>query len=114
MLRLPKTTATAETQCGTWAAFKMVKYLMRCTGDAIRRLGGADAINGIGASIPMTADGQVYLLLRLQPARRHEVHHGDGWTCCTGTLVQATADCCDLIYFKDQDDLCVNLLHPRR
>ena len=47
------TSPTFETQCGSWAAFKMVRYLMTFTGDA--RYGDwveSLLYNGIGASIP--------------------------------------------------------------
>jgi uncharacterized protein len=113
LARLSKTSATAEIQCGTWAAFKMVKYLIRCTGDArygdwVEHL----AINGIGATIPMTADGRVFYYSDYNPHGAHKYNCPDGWSCCTGTRIQATADLCDLIYFKDKDNLCVNLFAP--
>jgi uncharacterized protein len=113
LARLSQTTNTAEIQCGTWAAFKMAKYLIRCTGDAqygdwVERL----AINGIGATIPMTPDGRVFYYSDYNPHGAHKFNCPDGWSCCTGTRIQATADLCDLIYFKDKDNLCVNLFAP--
>jgi uncharacterized protein len=111
--RLSKTANTAEIQCGTWAAFKMVKYLMRCTGDAqYGDWAECLAINGIGATIPMTPDGHVYYYSNYNTHGGKKCNHGDGWSCCTGTRIQATADFCDLIYFKDKDNLCVNLFAP--
>ena len=110
---LPKTTATAETQCGAWAVFKMVKYLLRATGDA--RYGDwaeRIAINGLLAGIPMQPDGHVFYYSNYNPRGAVKHVHGDGWTCCTGTLIQATADCCDMVYFKDADDLYVNFFTP--
>jgi hypothetical protein len=91
----------------------MVKYLIRCTGDAqygdwVEQL----AINGIGATIPMTADGRVFYYSDYNPHGAHKYNCSDGWSCCTGTRIQATADFCDLIYFKDKDNLCVNLFAP--
>ena len=91
----------------------MVKYLIRCTGDArygdwAERL----AINGIGATIPMTPDGHVFYYSDYNPRGGDKRNCGDGWTCCTGTRIQATADFCDLIYFKDKDNLYVNLFTP--
>jgi uncharacterized protein len=108
-----KTESTAEIQCGSWAVFKMVKYLMRCTGDArygdwVERI----QLNGIGASIPMSADGRVYYYADYNPHGGQKRNHNDPWTCCTGTRIQATADYCDLIYFKDRDNLYVNLFTP--
>jgi uncharacterized protein len=113
LARLPKTGNTAEIQCGTWAVFKMVKYLLRCTGDA--RYGDwaeRMLLNGIGASIPMSANGHVYYYADYNPRGGHKRNHPDAWTCCTGTRPQATADYLDLIYFKDRDDLYVNLFAP--
>jgi DUF1680 family protein len=111
--RLSKTTATAETQCGAWAVFKMVKYLVRCTGDA--RYGDwaeRIAINGLGASLPMTADGRVFYYSDYNTHGGMKRIHWDGWSCCAGTRIQATADVCDLAYFKDGDNLYVNLFTP--
>ena len=110
---LSRTTATAETQCGAWAVFKMVKYLLRCTGDA--RYGDwaeRIAINGLGAAIPMAPDGRVFYYSDYNPHGGMKRIHGEGWSCCAGTRIQATADCCDLAYFKDADNLYVNLFTP--
>jgi uncharacterized protein len=111
--RLENDTKTFETQCGTWAGFKMAKYLLCITGDAkygdwVERL----ALNGIGASIPMSADGRVFYYSNYNP-HGGEKHNTDfGWSCCTGTRPQAAADCCDLVYFKDKANLYVNLFTP--
>ena len=58
--RLGNTHNTFETQCGSWAVFKLVKYLISFTGDAkygdwVERL----ILNRLGASLPMTSDGRV-------------------------------------------------------
>jgi len=99
-----------ETQCGTWAGFKLGKYLMSFTGDAkygdwIERL----AINGIGATIPMSADGKVlyHVSYNVYGYTKHNI--GMSWTCCSGSRPMAIADYDDLIYFKDADNLYVNL-----
>jgi uncharacterized protein len=113
LAKLSQTENTAEIQCGTWAVFKMVKYLIRCTGDA--RYGDwaeRMLLNGIGASIPMSAGGGVYYYADYNPRGGQKRNHQDPWTCCTGTRVQATADYCDLVCFKDQDNLYVNLFAP--
>jgi uncharacterized protein len=111
--KLSATTNTFETQCGTWACFKMVKHLLCYTADAkygdwAERL----AINGIGASIPMTADGRVLYYSNYNPRGGEKHNCPDGWSCCTGTRPQATADYVDLIYFKNPDNLYVNLFAP--
>ena len=110
--RLLSTHNTFETQCGSWAIFKVGKYLAGFTGDArygdwIERV----AINGVGASIPTSPNGRVMYY------SDYNMHGGskflaDGWTCCAGTRPQAVADYYDLIYFKDADSLYVNLFIP--
>jgi DUF1680 family protein len=111
--KLPITANTFETQCGTWAAFKMAKQLICFTGEAkyghwIERL----ALNGIGASIPMTADGRVFYYSDYNPNGGKKQNCNFGWSCCTGTRPQATADLDDLVYFHDADNLHVNLFAP--
>jgi DUF1680 family protein len=111
--KLGETHNTFETQCGSWAAFKLAKYLISFTGDAqygdwIERL----VLNGIGASIPMTPDGRVFYY------SDYNLHGGTkrntdfGWSCCTGTRPQAVADYTDLVYFRDAGALYVNLFTP--
>ncbi|MBU6400871.1 MAG: glycoside hydrolase family 127 protein [Verrucomicrobia bacterium] len=108
--RLKSTHATFETQCGSWAAFKLAKHLITFTGDArygdwIERL----VLNGIGASIPMTRDGRVFYYSDYCLNGGCKQNTDFGWSCCTGTRPQAVADYNDLIYFKNAQDLCVNL-----
>jgi uncharacterized protein len=102
-----------ETQCCSWAAFKLAKYLMSFTGDArcgdwIERL----LINGIGASLPMSADGRVMYYAGHGLSGACKAHNMPPWACCAGTRIQAVADFDDLIFFKDADSLYVNLFTP--
>ncbi len=113
LAHLGTTANTFETQCGTWAGFKMAKHLLTLTGDArygdwAERL----LINAIGASIPMTADGRVmyYSDYNVHGGRKRNTDFG--WSCCTGTRPQAVADVCDLLYFHDAENLRVNLFVP--
>ncbi len=114
---LPDTLDTSiksfETQCGSWAAFKLCKYLMSFTGDArygdwVEQL----VINGTGASIPMSSDGKpfYYADYNISGASKH-LHPGQ-WACCAGTRPQAIADYYDLVYFRGANDLYVNLFTP--
>jgi DUF1680 family protein len=110
---LGATHTTFETQCGSWAAFKLCKCLIELTGDArygdwVERL----VINGVGASIPMTGDGRVFYYSDYNPTGAQKVNIGTGWTCCAGTRPMAVADYHDLIYFHSADSLCVNLYTP--
>lgn len=96
-----------ETQCGSWAGFKMSNYLISLTCDA--KYGDwAELLilNGIGASIPMATDGSVqyYSGYSSSGAAKKDINP---WTCCTGTRIQAVADYHNLIYMKDEDNLYV-------
>jgi uncharacterized protein len=111
--RLGATVNAFETQCGTWAGFKMAKYLICCTGDAkygdwVERL----ALNGVGASIPMTADGRVFYYSDYNTHGGEKRRTDFGWSCCTGTRPQAVADFADQVYFRDADSLYVDLFTP--
>jgi uncharacterized protein len=102
-----------ETQCCSWAAFKLAKYLLSFTGDArygdwIERL----LINGIGASLPMSADGRVMYYAGHGLSGASKKHNMPPWACCAGTRIQAVADYHDLIFFKDRDSLYINIYTP--
>lgn len=112
---LQDTSSTFETQCGTWAGFKLCKHLISLSGDArygdwAERL----AYNGIGATIPMDAEGRVLYYSDYNPNGGAKRNCPDGWSCCTGTRPMAIADVSDLIYFKAPRGLCVNLFVPSR
>lgn len=104
---------SCETQCCSWAGFKLSKHLISLTGDArygdwIERL----AINCIGATIPMSADGKVLYHVSYNVYGYAKNNIGFGWSCCSGSRPMAVADYHDLIYFKDADNLYVNLFTP--
>ena len=102
-----------ETQCCSWAAFKLTKYLMSFTGDArygdwIERL----LINGIGATLPMSPDGRVMYYAGHSLSGACKTHNMPPWACCAGTRIQAVADYHDLVFFKDAESLYVNGFTP--
>lgn len=101
-----------ETQCGSWAIFKMCKYLIGFTGDA--RYGDwieQMTMNGIGASIPMDPDGSVFYYSEYNLGGSAKKNMAP-WACCTGTRPQALTDIHDLVYFHDSQGLYVNLFMP--
>jgi len=111
--KLADTHNTFETQCGSWAVFKLARYLISCTGDArygdwVERV----LYNGIGASIPMTPDGRVFYYSDYCLHGGAKRNTDFGWSCCTGTRPQAIAEAQDLIYFHDHQNLYVNLFTP--
>lgn len=102
-----------ETQCGSWAVFKLCKYLTTITGNAqygdwVEKM----LINGIGASIPMSADGRVMYYSDYNPREGFKKNIEDPWTCCTGTRIQAIADYNQQIYFHSPDNLYVSQFIP--
>ena len=64
-------------------------------------------INGIGASLPMSADGRVMSYAWHGLSGACKAHNMPPWACCAGTRIQAVADYHDLIFFKDPDSLYV-------
>ncbi len=112
---LENTHNSFETQCGSWAIFKLSKYLMEITGDAkygdwIEKM----IYNGIGANVPMTKDGKVHYYSDYNPRQGTKYNYHLGWSCCTGTRPQAVAEYADLIYFKNNNGLFVNLYTPSK
>lgn len=111
---LETTYKTFETPCGTWAAFKLARYLMQFTGEAkygdwIEKL----VYNAMGAALPMTGNGQTFYYSDYRLGGGRKFYHFDGtWPCCSGTYPQAVADYHNVIYFKDPTSLYVNLFVP--
>jgi hypothetical protein len=103
----------AEIPCGTWAAFKLSRYLMGFTGEA--RFG--DWIetlfyNGIGASLSTEPDGRTFYYGDYRISGGIKQFYWHEWPCCSGTYWQTVADYHNVIYFRDADGLYVNLLVP--
>ncbi len=104
---------TFETACGSWAAFKLTRYLLSFTGEA--RYGDwAERIlyNGIGAALPVTSEGKTFYYSDYRVGGGMKVYYWDAWPCCAGTYVQAVADFHNIIYYKDASSLYVNLFVP--
>lgn len=102
-----------ETQCGSWAAFKLCKYLLLLTGDArygdwIEQL----VYNGAGADIPMSPNGNVLYYSDYNPRQGEKKDYFKRWTCCAGTRSEDVAEYSHLAYFKKDNDLFVNLYTP--
>lgn len=111
--RLESTDATYETQCGSWAIFKLCKSLIALTGDA--RYGDwveQACYNGVAATIPESSDGKVLYYSSYDPNGAVKRNHWDGWSCCAGTRPMAAADIDDLIYFQSPEGIYVNLFVP--
>jgi uncharacterized protein len=104
---------TAEIVCGSWAGFKMARYLMRFTGEArygdwMERL----FYNGVGSALPLTGRGRNFYYGDYRVGGGMKVYNWDNFTCCSGTYSQNMADYYNLAYYKDVASLYVNLYVP--
>jgi DUF1680 family protein len=104
---------TFETLCGSWAAFKLSRYLMEFTGDArygdwIERL----FYNGSGAALPLRPGGRNFYYSDYRISGGIKTDYWENFTCCSGTYLQDMADYHNLIYYKDTASLYVNLYVP--
>lgn len=104
---------TFETLCGSWAGFKLSRYLMQFTGEArygdwIERL----FYNGAGAALPLRPGGRNFYYSDYRIAGGLKVDYWENYTCCSGTYLQNMADYHNLIYYQDASALYVNLYVP--
>jgi DUF1680 family protein len=104
---------TFETSCGSWAGFKLARYLIQFTGEArygdwIERL----LYNGVGAGLPMTGRGRNFYYSDYRVGGGMKVYNWDTYTCCSGTYIQNLAEYHNLIYFHDATGVFVNLFLP--
>jgi DUF1680 family protein len=104
---------TCEIVCGSWAAFKLARYLTRFTGEAmygdwVERL----LYNGVGAALPLRSGGQNFYYADYRTGGGMKVFNWDNFTCCSGTYIQNMADYHNLIYYKDANGLYVSLYLP--
>jgi uncharacterized protein len=103
----------AEIPCGTWAAFKLCRYLMGFTGEA--RFGDwieTAFYNGIAASLPTEPDGRTYYYGDYRISGGIKQFYWFEWPCCSGTYWQTVTDYHNILYFHDASGLYVNLLVP--
>lgn len=101
-----------ETPCGSYAHFKLTRYLLRVTrdpryGDSMERV----MYNTVLGSLPLQADGRTYYYSDYNFKGR-KVYHGQRWACCSGTLPQVAADYRINTYFRDARGVYVNLYIP--
>jgi DUF1680 family protein len=111
---LDTVSATFETGCGSWAIFKLSRYLMSFTGQAkygdwIEKM----LYNGIGGGLPLQPDGHTFYYSDYRVGGGTKVYREDQkWSCCSGTYPQGIADYHNLVYLHDNDGIYVNLFVP--
>ena len=104
--------ASFETPCGSYAHFKLTRYLLRVTrdsryGDSMERV----MYNTVLGSLPLEADGRTYYYSDYN-FKGQKVYHKERWACCSGTLPQVAADYRINTYFHDARGVYVNLYIP--
>lgn len=109
---LSNSNSSFETPCGSYAHFKLTRYLLRVTrdgryGDSMERV----LYNTVLGAKPLQKDGKAFYYSDYSNAG-HKVYFNDPWPCCAGTLPQVTADYHILGYFHDSDGIYVNLYVP--
>jgi hypothetical protein len=101
-----------ETPCGSYAHFKLTRYLLRATGDS--RYGDSMErvmYNTVLGALPLQADGRNFYYSDYNfDARR--VYKEARWACCSGTLPQVAADYRINLYLRGPKSVYVNLYVP--
>jgi DUF1680 family protein len=109
---LGNTHAHFETPCGSYAHFKLTRYLLRATGDS--RYGDSMErvmYNTVLGALPLQADGRNFYYSDYNfDARR--VYKEAHWACCSGTLPQVAADYRINLYLRGPRSVYVNLYVP--
>lgn len=109
---LTNTHHTFETPCGSYAHFKLTRYLLRVTrdahyGDSMERT----MYNTVLGALPLQEDGRnfYYSDYNFDAQRVYKEAH---WACCSGTLPQVAADYRINTYFRGPRAVYVNLYIP--
>ena len=109
---LTDTHSSFETPCGSYAHFKLTRYLLRVTrdsryGDSMERV----MYNTVLGAKPLLADGSTFYYSDYNFHGR-KFYKQDHWPCCSGTLPQVAADYRINTYFRDAGGLYINLYIP--
>jgi uncharacterized protein len=109
---LTKTHSGFETPCGSYAHFKLTRYLLRVTrdsryGDSMERV----MYNTILGAKPLERDGRTFYYSDYN-FKGSKVYSPHAWPCCSGTMTQVAADYRINTYFRDVHGVYVNLYIP--
>ncbi len=109
---LTNTHHSFETPCGSYAHFKVTRYLLRVTrdaryGDSMERM----MYNTVLGAKPMQDNGETfyYADYNFDAQRVYKVAR---WPCCAGTMPQVVADYRINTYFRGPQSVYVNLYLP--
>ena len=109
---LTRTHSSFETPCGSYAHFKLTRYLLRVTrdpryGDSMERV----MYNTILGALPLAPDGRTFYYSDYNFSGK-KVYSNHRWPCCSGTMPQVAADYRISAYFRGGRDVFVNLYIP--
>jgi DUF1680 family protein len=109
---LTESHSSFETPCGSYAHFKLTRYLLRVTrdsryGDSMERM----MYNTVLGAKPLGADGRTFYYSDYNFKGR-KVYSEHRWACCAGTMPQVAADYRINAYFRDSLGVYVNLYIP--
>ena len=101
-----------ETPCGSYAHFKLTRYLLRVTrdpayGDSMERV----LYNTVLGALPIQPDGHAFYYSDYT-RQAHKGFHPDRWPCCSGTLPMIAADYRISVAFTDAQGIYVSLYVP--
>jgi DUF1680 family protein len=110
---LTRSHSSFETPCGSYAHFKLTRYLLRITGesrygDSMERV----MYNTVLGAKPLMPDGRTFYYSDYNFKGRKVYSPDQHWACCSGTLPQVAADYRINTYFRDPNGLWVNLYIP--
>lgn len=109
--------STFEVPCGSWAGFKLSRYLLTFTGQArygewIERL----LYNAIGSALPMNDNhirrGRTFYYGDYRITGGRKKYHPFSFPCCSGTYPQAVTEYNNLIYYYDNHSLYISQFIP--
>jgi len=101
-----------ETPCGSYAHFKLTRYLLRVTRDS-RYADSMERVmyNTVLGAKPLQADGRTFYYSDCNFNAR-KVYSDHRWPCCSGTLPQVATDYGINAYLRDPRGVYVNLYIP--
>ncbi len=110
---LTRSHSSFETPCGSYAHFKLTRYLLRVTresryGDSMERM----MYNTVLGAKPLMADGRTFYYSDYNFKGHKFYSDTQHWACCSGTLPQVAADYRINTYFRDPQGVWVNLYLP--
>ena len=102
-----------ETQCDTYAVYRLSKYLTSFTG--LAKYGDwAELLlyNSTLPMLPMSPEGRIMYYSDYNTSGAERVNCADPWTCCTGTRPLLTLEVQRLIYYHDEEGLYISQYVP--